>query len=133
MMNVPFWSAPAKLNLMLHIVGRRADGYHELQTVFQLIDLCDRITLRVRNDGRITRPKGPVGVPEADDLVVRAALALQKESGTRLGAEIEIAKVIPMGGGLGGGSSDAATTLVALNQMWKIGFGSEQIAAIGAK
>ena len=133
MVNVPTWPAPAKLNLMLHIVGRRADGYHELQTVFQLIDLCDRIRITVREDGRITRPKGPPGVPEADDLVVRAALALQRESGTALGAEIEVSKVIPMGGGLGGGSSDAATTLVALNQMWKIGFGSDQITAIGAK
>ena len=133
MRNVPIWSAPAKLNLMLHVVGRRTDGYHELQTVFQIIDLCDRITIRVCDGGRITRPKGPAGLPEGDDLVVHAAQALQKESGTRLGAEIEVAKVIPMGGGLGGGSSDAATTLVALNKMWQIGFGSEQIAAIGAK
>jgi len=127
------WSAPAKLNLMLHIVGRRADGYHELQTVFQLIDLCDRVRINVRDDGRITRPKGPVEVLEAEDLVVRAARALQQATGTPLGADIEVTKVIPMGGGLGGGSSDAATTLVALNQMWQIGFTSEQIAAIGAR
>jgi 4-diphosphocytidyl-2-C-methyl-D-erythritol kinase len=117
---------------MLHVVGRRPDGYHELQTVFQLIDLCDRIEITVRTDGAITRPMGPAGVPEADDLVVRAARALQRASGTGLGAEIAINKRIPMGGGLGGGSSDAATTLVALNQMWGLGYTSEQIAAFGA-
>lgn len=127
------WHAPAKLNLMLHIVGRRADGYHELQTVFQLIDLCDRIEIRVREDGLITRPNGPPGVAESDDLVVRAARALKAATGTSLGAEISIKKSIPMGGGLGGGSSDAATTLVALNQMWSIGHTSAQIAAIGVK
>ena len=106
---------------MLHIVGRRQDGYHELQTVFQLIDLCDRIEITVRPDGSITRPGGPAGVPEDEDLVVRAARALQQVSGTPLGAEISVKKRIPMGGGLGGGSSDAATTLVALNQMWRLG------------
>jgi 4-diphosphocytidyl-2-C-methyl-D-erythritol kinase len=126
------WSAPAKLNLMLHIVGRRQDGYHELQTVFQLIDLCDRLEITVRGDGAITRPTGPAGVPEDQDLVVRAARALQQVSGTGLGAEIAIRKRIPLGGGLGGGSSDAATTLLALNQMWKLGYTSEQIATFGA-
>jgi len=125
------WPAPAKLNLMLHVVGRRADGYHELQTVFQLIDLCDRVEITVRSDGEISRPKGPAGVPEAEDLVVRAARALQRESGSSLGAEISVMKRIPMGGGLGGGSSDAATTLVALNQMWGLGYTSEHIAAVG--
>src|SRR6185503_4328508 len=95
--------------------------------------LCDRVRITSRDVGRITRPKGPAGVPEAEDLVVRAARALQLASATPLGADIEITKVIPMGGGLGGGSSDAATTLVALNQIWKIGFTSEQIAAIGAR
>ena len=125
------WPAPAKLNLMLHIVGRRPDGYHELQTVFQLIDLCDRIEITVREDGLITRPNGPPGIPESEDLTVRAAQALKRASGTSLGAEISIKKCIPMGGGLGGGSSDAATTLVALNQMWQIGLTSPQIAAIG--
>ncbi|HEU5136623.1 MAG TPA: 4-(cytidine 5'-diphospho)-2-C-methyl-D-erythritol kinase [Steroidobacteraceae bacterium] len=127
------WPAPAKLNLMLHVVGRRQDGYHELQTVFQLIDLCDRIDITVRSDGAITRPKGPAGVPEAEDLVVRAARALQQASGIRLGAEIAINKRIPMGGGLGGGSSDAATTLVALNQMWGLGYTPEHIADIGGR
>ena len=84
-MSTMWLSAPAKLNLMLHVVGRRADGYHELQTVFQLIDLCDRIEIRVRDDGAIIRPKGPTGVAEAEDLTVRAAKALQKESRHRLG------------------------------------------------
>jgi 4-diphosphocytidyl-2-C-methyl-D-erythritol kinase len=126
------WPAPAKLNLMLHVVGRRADGYHELQTVFQLIDLCDRVRIRVREDGQITRPAGAAGVAEADDLVVRAARALQAESGTGLGADIEVSKVIPMGGGLGGGSSDAATTLLALNRMWGTALDPGRIAAIGA-
>jgi 4-diphosphocytidyl-2-C-methyl-D-erythritol kinase len=127
------WRAPAKLNLMLHVVGRRADGYHELQTVFQLIDLCDRIEIEVREDGSITRPKGPPGVPESEDLVVRAAAALKAATGTHLGAEITIKKSIPMGGGLGGGSSDAATTLVALNRIWHTGLDQAEIAAIGVK
>lgn len=127
------WSAPAKLNLMLHVVGRRADGYHELQTVFQLIDLCDRIEIRVRDDGVISRPQGPAGVPESEDLVVRAARALKQATGTPLGAEIAVKKSIPMGGGLGGGSSDAATTLLALNEMWQTGLSSAQIAEIGVK
>ena len=132
-MSARSWPAPAKLNLMLHIVGRRADGYHELQTVFRLIDLCDRVELTVREDGAITRPRGPAGVSEAEDLTVRAARALKDATGTRLGAEIAIKKSIPMGGGLGGGSSDAATTLVGLNQMWRTGLDCAQIAAIGAK
>jgi 4-diphosphocytidyl-2-C-methyl-D-erythritol kinase len=132
-MSAVSFSAPAKLNLMLHVVGRRADGYHELQTVFQIIDLCDRIEIRVRDDGVISRPTGPAGVPESEDLVVRAARALKQETGTSLGAEITIKKRIPMGGGLGGGSSDAATTLLALNHLWKTGLTSEQIAAIGVK
>jgi 4-diphosphocytidyl-2-C-methyl-D-erythritol kinase len=126
------WSAPAKLNLMLHIVGRRADGYHELQTVFQLLDLCDSLEIAVREDGEIRRPDGPAGVAEADDLTVRAAHALKSVTGSRLGADISIRKRIPMGGGLGGGSSDAATTLLALDRMWGTGLDSGQIAAIAA-
>lgn len=126
------WSAPAKLNLMLHVVGRRADGYHELQTVFQLIDLCDQLEISVREDGVIARPQGPAGVAESEDLVVRAARALQHRAGVSLGADISLRKRIPLGGGLGGGSSDAATVLVALNQMWGIGLNSPQIAEIGA-
>lgn len=132
-MKVHRWPAPAKLNLMLHIVGRRPDGYHELQTVFQLIDLCDHVDIEVRDDGVISRPQGPVGVPENEDLVVRAAQALKAASGTRHGASISVHKRIPMGGGLGGGSSDAATTLVGLNQMWGTGLSSREIATVGAK
>jgi 4-diphosphocytidyl-2-C-methyl-D-erythritol kinase len=127
------WSAPAKLNLMLHVVGRRADGYHELQTVFQLIDLCDRIEIEVRQDGAIIRPEGPAGVPEDQDLVVRAARALKEATGSPLGAEIRVHKRIPMGGGLGGGSSDAATVLVVLNKEWGAGLDFDQISAIGVK
>ena len=127
------WAAPAKLNLMLHIVGRRSDGFHELQTVFQLITLYDAIDISVRGDGVISRPNGPAGVPENEDLVVRAAQALKEATGTGLGAYLSVLKRIPMGGGLGGGSSDAGTTLVALNQMWKTGLTSAQLAAIGAK
>ena len=116
---------------MLHIVGRRPDGYHELQTVFQLIDLCDRIEIGVRDDGDIRRVAGPPGVPETEDLTVRAARALKEATGCPLGAEIAIKKSIPVGGGLGGGSSDAATTLLALNQMWRTGLSLSEIAAIG--
>ena len=126
------WPAPAKLNLMLHVVGRRPDGYHELQTVFQLIDLMDAIDISVREDGMIFRPSGPAGVPEDQDLVVRAARALKAATGSRLGANISVTKRIPLGGGLGGGSSDAATTLVGLNHMWRTGLTSAQLAAIGA-
>ena len=132
-MSVQRWPAPAKLNLMLHVVGRRPDGYHELQTVFQLIDLRDAIDIAVREDGVISRPTGPAGVPEDQDLVVRAARALKEATGCRLGAWISVLKRIPMGGGLGGGSSDAATTLMALNQMWGTDLGFGEIAAIGAK
>jgi 4-diphosphocytidyl-2-C-methyl-D-erythritol kinase len=126
------WPAPAKLNLMLHIVGRRADGYHELQTVFQLIDLHDSLEIAVREDGRIVRTQGPASVPEMQDLAIRAALALKASTGTRLGADIAVTKRIPLGGGLGGGSSDAATTLVALNHLWQTGLNPAEIAAIGA-
>ncbi|HEX6639227.1 MAG TPA: 4-(cytidine 5'-diphospho)-2-C-methyl-D-erythritol kinase [Steroidobacteraceae bacterium] len=128
----PF-SAPAKLNLMLHIVGRRADGYHELQTVFQLVDLCDQLEITARSDGQIRRISGPEGVPEGDDLTVRAALALKEATGSPMGADISVRKRIPMGGGLGGGSSDAATTLLVLNEIWQTGLDSAQIAAIGAR
>jgi 4-diphosphocytidyl-2-C-methyl-D-erythritol kinase len=127
------WSAPAKLNLMLHVIGRRPDGYHELQTVFQLVDLRDAIDIAVREDGAISRPNGPPGVPESDDLVVRAALALKEASGTPLGADISVLKRIPMGGGLGGGSSDAATTLVALCEMWGLQLSLAELATIGAR
>lgn len=127
------FSAPAKLNLMLHVLGRRADGYHELQTIFQLVDLCDRLEISPRPDGVIRRVSGPADVAESDDLTVRAGRALQAATGTTMGADIAIQKRIPMGGGLGGGSSDAATTLRVLNHMWGTGLTSAQIAAIGAR
>jgi 4-diphosphocytidyl-2-C-methyl-D-erythritol kinase len=112
------WAAPAKLNLFLHVTGRRADGYHELQTLFQLIDLCDALTITVREDGQIARPEGPGSVAPESDLTVRAAHALKSATGTALGADIRVHKHIPIGAGLGGGSSDAATTLLALNELW---------------
>jgi 4-diphosphocytidyl-2-C-methyl-D-erythritol kinase len=125
------WPAPAKLNLFLHVTGRRPDGYHELQTLFQLIDLCDTVTIRVGDDGRIERPSGPVGVDPDSDLTVRAAKALQAATECRMGASIRIAKRIPMGGGLGGGSSDAATVLLALNHLWRCGLSIEELARLG--
>jgi 4-diphosphocytidyl-2-C-methyl-D-erythritol kinase len=127
------WPAPAKLNLFLHIVGRRADGYHELQTCFQFIDLCDEITLTVRNDGQIRRVKDIPGLPAEVDLCVRAARALKEVSGSILGVDIGLHKKIPVGGGLGGGSSDAATCLVALNQLWGLHLPPQKLAAIGVK
>ena len=125
------WPAPAKLNLFLHVTGRRPDGYHELQTLFQLIDLCDTVSIRVTNDGRIERPAGPAGVDPDSDLTVRAAKALQAMTGCRSGATLRIAKRIPMGGGLGGGSSDAATVLLALNHLWRCGLSIDELARLG--
>jgi 4-diphosphocytidyl-2-C-methyl-D-erythritol kinase len=125
------WPAPAKLNLFLHVTGRRADGYHELQTVFQLVDLHDTITISLRSDGRIERPKGPPGVDAEIDLTVRAAKALQGATRCRLGATLHVRKRIPMGGGLGGGSSDAATVLLALNHLWECGLSIDQLASLG--
>ena len=125
------WPAPAKLNLFLHVTGRRADGYHELQTLFQLIDLCDTVAIEVRADGRIERSAGPADIPAEHDLVVRAARALQAAAGTRLGASIRVIKHIPIGGGLGGGSTDAATTLLALNRLWGCGLSVDVLAELG--
>jgi 4-diphosphocytidyl-2-C-methyl-D-erythritol kinase len=125
------WPAPAKLNLFLRITGRRPDGYHELQTVFRLLDWGDEIRLRVRGDGQILRVVDLPDVPAETDLVVRAARLLQQRSGSALGAEIGVTKRIPMGGGLGGGSSDAASVLVALNHVWRAGLGEDELAAIG--
>jgi 4-diphosphocytidyl-2-C-methyl-D-erythritol kinase len=127
------WPAPAKLNLFLHIVGRRPDGYHELQSCFQFIDLCDEITIDVRADGRIRRAVEIADVAEEADLCVRAARALQAAAGTALGADIGVLKRIPMGGGLGGGSSDAATCLVALNHLWKLHWPVDELAALGLR
>jgi len=125
------WPAPAKLNLFLHIVGRRPDGYHELQTCFQFVDLCDEISLRVRADGHIRRRVEIAGVAEDADLCVRAAKALKAASGCPLGADIGVLKRIPLGGGLGGGSSDAATCLVGLNCLWKLRWSVDDLAALG--
>lgn len=112
------WPAPAKLNLMLRIVGRRADGYHELQTVFQFLDIADRLAFRLRDDRQIRRITDLPGVPEQDDLVIRAARLLQTHCAQAAGVDIRLEKRLPLGGGLGGGSSDAATVLVALNRLW---------------
>lgn len=127
------WPAPAKLNLFLHIVGRRADGYHLLQTVFQLLDWGDTLRLRPRQDGEIRRVDPMAGVAPEADLAVRAARLLQSAAGVRLGADIAIDKRIPLGGGLGGGSSDAATALVALNALWRTGLGEDELAALGLR
>jgi 4-diphosphocytidyl-2-C-methyl-D-erythritol kinase len=124
------WPAPAKLNLFLRITGRRPDGYHELQTVFRLLDFGDMIRLRVRTDGAIARGTGADGVAAEDDLAVRAARLLQTHTATELGADIEVEKRIPMGAGLGGGSSDAGTVLVALNHLWQTGLGEDELAGL---
>lgn len=112
--------APAKLNLFLHVLGRRADGYHLLQSVFRLIDRHDTLHLRTTGDGSIRRIQEVAGVPEAQDLCIRAARLLQQHTGCRSGVEIHLEKYLPMGGGLGGGSSDAATVLLALNRLWHL-------------
>lgn len=125
------WPAPAKLNLFLHIVGRRADGYHLLQTVFQLLNWGDTVRLRRRDDDAIVRVSGLADVPPEQDLAVRAAIELRRASGSTRGAEIAIDKRIPTGGGLGGGSSDAATVLVVLNVLWKTGLSQDDLAQIG--
>jgi 4-diphosphocytidyl-2-C-methyl-D-erythritol kinase len=127
------WPAPAKLNLFLHILGRRPDGYHELQTCFQFIDLCDEITIEVRADGQIRRTVDIPGLPEKSDLCLRAANALKAASGTPFGADIGLLKRIPVGAGLGGGSSDAATCLVALNRLWDLHLPVDKLAELGLK
>lgn len=119
--------APAKVNLFLHVVGRRPDGYHLLQTAFRFIDLCDTLHFEARADGVISRAADLPGVSEADDLTLRAARALQQATGTRQGAQIALEKRIPQGGGLGGGSSDAATVLIALNRLWGTGLTRRQL------
>lgn len=122
--------APGKLNLMLRVTGRRADGYHFLQTVMRFIDYGDTLSFRVREDGAITRMNDVAGIPADDDLATRAALLLQRTCKTSLGAEIVLEKRLPIGGGLGGGSSDAATTLLALNHLWRTGLSRERLAAL---
>ena len=128
-----YFDAPAKINLFLHIVGRRKDGYHLLQSVFRLLDFGDTIGIEPNQNGEITRCNDVPGVAEADDLVIRAAKLLQTNSGTHQGAKIHVEKRIPMGGGLGGGSSDAATVLMALNQLWELRYSREQLMDLGLK
>ena len=123
--------APAKLNLFLHIIGRRADGYHLLQSPFQLIDWADKLSFELREDGRLQRHDLGPALP-ADDLCLRAARALQAESATLLGADISVDKQVPWGAGMGGGSSDAATTLLALNRLWRLFWPRSRLLAIGA-
>ena len=123
--------APAKLNLFLHITGRRHDGYHNLQTLFQFLDYGDELTFSVRDDEQLTLSPAIDGVPTADNLIVRAAELLRQPAGIRRGCDIHLHKILPMGGGLGGGSSDAATTLLALNTLWQCGLSLDQLAEIG--
>ncbi|TAN73355.1 MAG: 4-(cytidine 5'-diphospho)-2-C-methyl-D-erythritol kinase [Gallionella sp.] len=125
--------APAKLNLFLHVVGRRPDGYHLLQTLFRFIDLHDTLHFSLREDGAVRRTNIVGGVAEEQDLCVRAARLLQSETGCALGADITVEKRIPMGGGLGGGSSDAATALIALNRLWSLGLPRERLMQLGLK
>ncbi|MFP6557008.1 4-(cytidine 5'-diphospho)-2-C-methyl-D-erythritol kinase [Paraburkholderia sp. B3] len=125
--------APAKLNLFLHITGRRPDGYHNLQSVFQLLDWGDTLHFKRRNDGRIARTTEVAGVPAEQDLTVRAATLLKQYTGTQEGVEIDIEKRLPMGAGLGGGSSDAATTLLALNRLWKLNLTRAELQALALK
>ncbi|MDD2161346.1 4-(cytidine 5'-diphospho)-2-C-methyl-D-erythritol kinase [Pseudomonas sp. MIL19] len=123
--------APAKLNLMLHILGRRADGYHELQTLFQFLDFGDELGFALRQDGQIHLHTPIEGVPHDSNLIVRAARLLQQQSGCNLGADIWLDKRLPMGGGIGGGSSDAATTLLGLNHLWQLACSEDQLADMG--
>lgn len=125
------WPAPAKLNLFLHVTGRRADGYHALQTLFQFLDHGDSLAFRARADGTVRRVGGMASVAADDDLAVLAARTLQEAAGIDTGADISITKQIPGGSGLGGGSSDAATTLVALNRLWEAGLSPPELAEIG--
>jgi 4-diphosphocytidyl-2-C-methyl-D-erythritol kinase len=123
--------APAKINLFLHITGQRSNGYHTLQSIFLFLDVFDTLSITVRDDGEIHRSNPLPGVTHEQDLCVRAAKALQKHSGCKLGADIHLHKIIPMGGGLGGGSSDAATVLIALNQLWHLNLSRAELMQIG--
>lgn len=125
------WPAPAKLNLFLHVCGQRPDGYHELQTLFQLIDFCDHLEFEIITDGNICRVEGPEEIPADSDLVIRAARLLQTSTGVSQGALIRLQKNIPVGAGLGGGSSDAATTLLVLNHLWRCHLSIQQLAQLG--
>lgn len=132
-MALNWFPAPGKLNLFLHVLGRRADGMHELQTVFRLVERGDRVGIRLRRDGAIRRHDPLPGVAEADDLCVRAARLLQAESGIALGADLALDKRLPLGGGMGGGSSDAATTLVVLNRLWGLGWPRARLLQLAAR
>ena len=127
------WPAPAKINLFLHIIGRRSDGYHLLQTVFQFVDCIDNIDFSINSDGKLLLKSNYSNIKAEDDLVMRAARVLKEKTRCSLGAEITVDKKIPMGSGLGGGSSNAATTLVALNKLWQLGLDNEQLAQIGVE
>lgn len=126
-----WWPAPAKLNLMLNIVGRRQDGYHLLQTLFRFIDFSDQLGFKLRDDGVIRRLSGNESIVESEDLIIRAARSLQRATGCTRGVDIGLVKNIPMGGGLGGGSSDAATVLVALNHLWNTDLPVEGLLSLG--
>ena len=130
-MSTTVWPAPAKLNLFLHVLGRRDDGYHELQTIFQFLDMEDSVTLTPRADGRVCRVSNVEGIDEDSDLVVRAARGLKEHAGRDAGVDIIVEKRIPIGAGLGGGSSDAATTLLALDRIWGLDLGTERLAELG--
>lgn len=123
--------SPAKLNLFLHITGQRADGYHSLQTLFQLLDFGDELEFRIRDDSRLRLTPELEGVPQNDNLIIKAARQLQQHSKCVLGVDIQLRKRLPMGGGIGGGSSNAATTLLALNQLWRLNYSLTQLADIG--
>ena len=126
------WSAPAKINHFIHVMGKRNDGYHDIQTIFQFISLADRLELALRKDGRVVGSYELEGLNFEDDLIYKAALLLKRKSGTELGVSIVLDKRIPMGGGLGGGSSNAATMLVALNVLWKLNYSQTELMALGA-
>jgi len=128
---ISHWPAPAKINLFLHVTGRRDDGYHELQTLFQFVSLQDTLAVEITDDPGIRLRRPTPGVPEKDDLIVRAATRLQQATGCKYGCILELDKVIPMGAGLGGGSSDAATTLLALNYLWNTRLTRSELAEIG--
>lgn len=130
-MSLQWWPAPAKLNLFLHVTGRRADGYHSLQTLFQFLDYSDELAFELRSDGQILRATDLPGVPPSEDLCVRAALALQQAAGVGQGVQIHVRKRIPAGGGLGGASSDAATVLLVLNRLWELDLAPANLAEVG--
>jgi 4-diphosphocytidyl-2-C-methyl-D-erythritol kinase len=139
-MEMTWHPAPGKLNLFLHVLGRRADGYHELQTAFRLVERCDRVGIRLRSDGALARASGPADVPAADDLCLRAARALKERALARhgpaarlLGADLALEKHLPTGGGLGGGSSDAATVLLVLNRLWDLNLARAELLGIAGR